>query len=61
MHAGVTDRPTILAEENRRVSLGLAVNWGLRFLIAYALETQPPRSGRREVRDLGCIHSIIPA
>lgn len=61
VHAGVTDRPTILVEENRRVSLGLAVNWGLRFLIAYALELQPPRPRRREVRDLGWVHSLIAA
>jgi len=61
VQAGVTDRPTILVEENRRVSLGLAVNWGLRFLLAYALEMQPPRSRRREVRDLGWVQSIIPA
>jgi hypothetical protein len=61
VHAGVTDRPTILVEENRRVSLGLAVNWGLRFLIAYAQELRPPRSRRRDVRDLGWVHSLLPA
>ena len=40
--AGLTDRPTHpthpthLDRANRRTALGLAVNWGLRFLIAYA-------------------------
>ncbi len=62
VHAGVTDRPTILVEDNRRASLGLAVNWGLRFLVAYAAEIRPPRSRghAREVRDLRWIHSLIP-
>jgi hypothetical protein len=60
VQAGVTDRPTILVEENRRASLGLAINWGLRFLLAYAAEMRPPRShGRREVRDLSWVHSLI--
>lgn len=59
VHAGVTDRPTALVEENRRASLGLAVNWGLRFLIAYALECHPPRSRRRNVRDLAWVRSLI--
>lgn len=39
--AGVTDQPTILARENRRIALGLALNWGMRTLVAYARE-QPP-------------------
>jgi hypothetical protein len=61
VHAGVTDRPTILVEDNRRASLGLAINWGLRFLLAYAAEMRPPRShGRaREVHDLRWVHSLI--
>jgi len=62
VHAGVTDRPTILVEDNRRASLGLAVNWGLRFLIAYAMEIRQSRSRghRREIRDLRWVHSLIP-
>ena len=61
VHAGVTDRPTILVEENRRASLGLALNWGLRFLIAYALEIRPARSQRFRARDLRWVHSLIGA
>ena len=61
VHAGVTDRPTILVEENRRASLGLALNWGLRFLIAYALEIRPARSRRFRARDLRWVHSLIGA
>ena len=61
VHAGVTDRPTILVEENRRASLGLALNWGLRLLLAYALETRPARSRRRKARDLRWVHSLVGA
>lgn len=61
VHAGVTDRPTILVEENRRASLGLALNWGLRFLLAYALEIRPARSHGPGTRDLRWVHSLIGA
>lgn len=61
VHAGVTDRPTILVEENRRASLGLALNWGLRFLLAYALEIRPARSHGRGTHDLRWVHSLIGA
>ena len=59
IHAGVTDRPTVLVEENRRTSLGLAVNWGLRFLVAYALEIPATRSRARGPRDLRWVRSLI--
>jgi hypothetical protein len=57
INAGVTDRPTLLVEENRRVSLGLALNWGLRLLIAYALEMSPTRSRTSQVHDLRWLRS----
>lgn len=63
VHAGVTDRPTILEEDNRGASLGLAINWGLRFLLAYAAEMRPLRSHgpTHEVRDLSWVHSLVAA
>ena len=61
VHAGMTDRRTILVEENRRASLGLALNWGLRFLLAYALEIRPARSHGRGTRDLRWVNSLIGA
>lgn len=61
VHAGVTDRPTILGEENRRASLGLALNWGLRFLLAYALEIRPAGPAGRGTRDLRWVRSLIGA
>jgi len=59
INAGVTDRPTLLVEENRRVSLGLALNWGLRLLIAYALEMSPTRSRVSQVHDLRWLRSLL--
>lgn len=59
IHAGVTDRPTILVEQNRRASLGLAMNWGLRFLLAYALEIRPARRRDRRTRDLRWVHALV--
>jgi hypothetical protein len=59
IQAGVTDRPTVLVEKHRQASLGLAVNWGLRFLVAYALEIRPARSQARGAHDLRWIRSLI--
>jgi hypothetical protein len=59
VEAGVTDRPTILTEANRRASLGLAVNWGLRFLLAYAHEIRPGRTSRHRPHDLRWVRSLI--
>jgi len=61
VNAGVTDRRTILVEANRRASLGLAVNWGLRFLVAYALEADPARSRGDKARDLRWLRSLVSA
>ena len=52
VHAGVTDQATILDRANRDRALGLAVNWGLRFLLAYAAEreTRLPSDVARALR-----------
>jgi len=39
--AGVARVPTILDATNRRTALGLAVNWGMRYLIAVAASSGP--------------------
>lgn len=36
--AGLAGGVSYLNKENREVALGLAINWGMRFLLAYALE-----------------------
>jgi hypothetical protein len=59
VNAGVTDCATLLVEENRQVSLGLALNWGLRLLIAYALEISPTRSRVSQVHDLRWLRSLL--
>lgn len=59
INAGVTDRPTILVEENRRKSLGLAINWGVRFLLAYAIELPPTKGEPRDAKDVWWIRSLV--
>jgi hypothetical protein len=60
INAGVTDRPTILDAHNRQLALGLAVNWGLRFLVAYALEMKLPASDTTaKAQDLGWVRQAI--
>ena len=59
INAGVTDRPTILVEENRRTALGLAINWGIRFLLAYALELPSRKKRPPAARDVWWIRSLI--
>jgi hypothetical protein len=56
--AGVTDRPTLLDEANRRASLGTALQWGMKLLLAYALEVEP-RAPRRGIRDLRWIGALL--
>ena len=36
--SGLLDGATFLSKEDRQVAIGLAVNWALRLLIAYALD-----------------------
>lgn len=38
IQAGLAGSPSYLDRENREIALGLAINWGIRFLLAYALE-----------------------
>lgn len=40
--AGLIDGASFLSKADRQVALGLAVNWGIRLLLAYALETPRP-------------------
>ncbi len=45
-----------LDKENRQVALGLAINWGMRLLLAYALECSISSSNRK---DLAWIASLM--
>jgi len=42
--AGFGPQVTVFDEKNRRLALGLSVNWGIRALLAYATETKLRRS-----------------
>jgi hypothetical protein len=58
--AGVVGVPTVLNEENRRLALGLSVNWGMRLLLAYAVECHPhAKPGARHKMDLTWIASQL--
>lgn len=56
-NAGLGGRESVLDEEDRRLALGLAVNWGLRTLLAYSAEVKQPTraagSGRRDLAWMG--------
>lgn len=58
INAGMTDRPTFLNESNRKTALGLAINWGLRFALAYAADVRdaPAPSG---AKDIHWLHRFI--
>lgn len=58
-NAGLLTRPTILDVENRRIATGLSINWGIRFLIAYALETCKHNKSRSKAQDIYWIGSRI--
>ena len=40
--AGFVDDASFLGKEDRQIAIGLAINWGIRLLLAYALETPRP-------------------
>lgn len=63
-HAGVAGVPTFADSEGRRIALGLAINWGIRFLCAYALECEglEPLPGRRDLAWIaGLLRPIVPS
>lgn len=57
--AGVAGVATVLDEGNRRLALGLSINWGMRFLVAYALECHPNAKPARHKKDLAWIASLL--
>jgi hypothetical protein len=55
--AGLIDGATFLSKEDREVALGLAVNWGMRLLLAYAAET--PGRTPSERKDLTWLAELV--
>jgi hypothetical protein len=49
--AGLIDGASFLSKEDRQVALGLAINWGMRLLLAYAADVSRPAedSGRKDL------------
>lgn len=58
--SGLAGLQSFLDEENRQLALGLAINWGIRFLLAYANESAAglprPEPSRR---DLAWIANLV--
>ena len=58
--AGLGVKETVLDEKNRKLALGLAVNWGVRTLLAYAAESRVRGArGARSRHDLGWINALV--
>jgi hypothetical protein len=58
--AGLGSQVTVLNEKNQRLALGLAVNWGVRALLAYAVEARLRGTrGSRARHDLAWIGALV--
>jgi hypothetical protein len=55
--SGLVGSASYLGKEDREVALGLAINWGMRLLIAYALECS--RSKGSDRKDLAWVGSVV--
>ena len=55
--SGLAGSASYLCKEDREVALGLAINWGMRLLIAYALECS--RSTGSDRKDLAWVGSVV--
>lgn len=55
--SGLVGGACYLGKEDRDVALGLAINWGMRLLIAYALECS--RSKDSDRKDLAWVGSVV--
>jgi hypothetical protein len=56
--AGVAGGVSYLDKEERQVALGLAINWGMRLLLAYALECSHSMN-RSDRRDLAWVATLV--
>ena len=56
--AAIAGGVSYLSKEDRLVALGLAANWGMRLLLAYALEGARPMNGSNR-RDLAWIANLV--
>lgn len=58
--SGVAGVPSYLDDGNRRIALGLALNWAMRFLLAYALgcKTSEHLKGRKDLSWIARVLSV---
>jgi hypothetical protein len=56
--AAIAGGVSYLNRENRQVALGLAINWGMRLLLAYALQCRGSGTGTG-LKDLGWVANIV--
>lgn len=56
--AGLIDDTSFLSKEDRQVAIGLAINWGIRLLLAYALEMPRPEQPS-ERKDLAWLAELL--
>ena len=56
--AAVAGGVSYLTKESRQVALGLAINWGMRLLLAYALECAPSTNGSSR-EDLAWVANLV--
>ena len=63
IQAGLAGGPSYFDRENREIALGLAINWGLRLLLAYALEggRSLPDSNRKDLAWVASLLAPLPA
>ena len=55
---GLTGGVSYLTKENRDIALALGVNWGIRLLLAYALECTPAKA-RSNRKDLSWVGTLL--
>lgn len=61
INTGLSGEPTVADEHSRKLALGLVINWGLRFLIAYAIECVGLPRDLDHVQDLGWLRAKLAA
>lgn len=58
IQTGLAGAPSYLDKENREIALGLAINWGIRLLLAYALECRLSVTDSNR-KDLAWVASLV--
>jgi hypothetical protein len=57
--AGLIDGTSFLRKEDRQVAIGLAINWGIRLLLAYALQSSTNDIEANERKNLSWLGGLV--